>query len=52
MVSLADYKQVKWVLSRINAEKPSGPDGVPGFVINRCADRLAGLYNNPLFSPA
>ncbi|KAL0200139.1 hypothetical protein M9458_003326, partial [Cirrhinus mrigala] len=34
------------VLSRINARKAAGPDGIPGRVLRACAEQLAGVFTD------
>ncbi|KAL0186167.1 hypothetical protein M9458_017837 [Cirrhinus mrigala] len=34
------------VLSRINARKAAGPDGIPGHVLRACAEQLAGVFTD------
>ena len=33
-------------LSRINAHKAAGPDGIPGRVLRACAEQLAGVFTD------
>ncbi|KAI2644416.1 RNA-directed DNA polymerase from mobile element jockey [Labeo rohita] len=33
-------------LSRINARKAAGPDGIPGRVLRACAEQLAGVFTD------
>lgn len=37
---------VEAVLSRINAHKAAGPDGIPGRVLRACAGELAGVLTD------
>ncbi len=36
--------QVRRVLKAVNPRKATGPDGVPGRVLNYCADQLTGVF--------
>uniref|UniRef100_A0A9J8B5F0 Reverse transcriptase domain-containing protein n=1 Tax=Cyprinus carpio carpio TaxID=630221 RepID=A0A9J8B5F0_CYPCA len=37
---------VHTALSRINARKAAGPDGIPGRVLRACAEQLAGVFTD------
>ena len=37
---------VHTALSRINAHKAAGPDGIPGRVLRACAEQLAGVFTD------
>ena len=37
---------VHTALSRINARKAAGPDGIPGRVLRACAEQLTGIFTD------